>query len=91
MYENRRYDVGHLHKKVAEVIDKQLVVDVVVRSCAEPNLPESVVPGEYVLGVNQAQPVRIQRAEGHVRPHIGVDEPCSEEKGNQNHEEGVRR
>ena len=74
---------------MSEVVDEQLVVYVVIGRRPEPQPGEDPVPDMLVLRVDQAQPVCIQGAEGHVGPHVRRYDSCGHHQGNENHQKGI--
>lgn len=59
-------------KQVAVVVSEQRVVHVVVSSSSHADGGESSVPWVHGLAVDQAEPVGVQSAKGHVGPHVDL-------------------
>mmetsp|Transcript_55667 Transcript_55667/g.169385 ORF Transcript_55667/g.169385 Transcript_55667/m.169385 type:complete len:239 (+) Transcript_55667:183-899(+) len=76
---------------MAVVVDEESVVHVVVPRRAEAQAPEEGVPRVGELAMNQDQPVRVQGAESHVRPHVRRDEPRDNDKRHHDHARCVRQ
>ena len=56
------------------VVAEQLVVHVVVRRRAHAYQLKQPVPRMMGLGMDQTEPVRVERPEGHVAPDVAVDD-----------------
>ena len=56
------------------IVGEQLVVHVVVRRRAHTYGLEQPVPRMVRLGMDQTEPVRVERPEGHVAPDVAVDD-----------------
>ena len=54
------------------IVAEQLVVHVVVRRRAQARGLEQPVPRMVRLGMDQTEPVRVERPEGHVAPDVAM-------------------
>ncbi len=74
---------------MAVIVEEEAVVNVMVSRGAEAHEAEERVPRVCVFAVDKAKPRRIRGPEGHVLPHVAVDDVGSEEEREQDHAQGV--
>ena len=65
------------------------MMHMMIRCCSKAYSAKHAIPWMMIFTVNQAQPIGIQGAEGHVRPHIGPDYIRSEEERDEDHEKRI--
>merc|ERR1719419_2012942 len=74
---------------MTKVEDKEFVVHVMVSGRAKAEKPEQWVPWVCVFRVDEHEPVGIECAKCHVRPHIGWHQTGYNDKRQYNHERCV--
>ena len=77
--------------KVAHVKDEGAMVDVMVAGGAEAEEAEEPIPRVMHLGMDQAQPRRPGSSEGHVFPHVCVEQLGGDRERDEDHAKRVLR
>ena len=75
---------------MAIIVLEKRVVNVMISRRSEAETMEELIPRKGVFRMNQRQPVSIEAAESHVRPHIAMNEVRGCVERYQNHENGVQ-